>query len=619
MFGECFDFAPAPLKNARKASTYLPSVAPVAPQLTPREQANKLADSVGIEHSLLDGIPLDMLNSASAKNVKFAMHVAATSLQSGAAVADLGGDAVADFLKTKISMLPLMTRFPLMEEWCGKQGYAADRLKRQNTLPAGGASFLSFDDGSSASASAVDRSDPLRRDPLRRDTRQAPVAKPREPERPSRQELRRREREAAARQAQAEADAAATILPNSLGDVVVREMPPPLPPRERPRAPSPEPDEPTVPGKLGSFVLERPRPVPPPGAVAGVRLDTPTSQHARNVAKAFLADVEVDRETQSAAARREQDAKNHASTALRNFEKTCAAVQAGVQAARKTKDALATSQPQSEDARAGTGSVARDSRDGEPPTSQRRERSRSHDGRRPRPRQTGGRDNEAPDGRGGRALPRDDSRSPSYDSRGDADPGRYRSNRRAVSDSRSWSRGPPRSGGRRPRQAAQGRRPGDDGRRGAPARSRSRRRRLASEPPKVAPDGQPKISASDFDKKPDARASGGRSFTETLGVSAKPTVGAKSSALAAAPLGGAAEKASTVAEPPLDLRQLACRNGWAEFVDKNSGQHWFKNVLSGEMTKTKPKEYDSLISDQANQRRLAWLANHAAMRSMGMM
>lgn len=55
------------------------------------------------------------------------------------------------------------------------------------------------------------------------------------------------------------------------------------------------------------------------------------------------------------------------------------------------------------------------------------------------------------------------------------------------------------------------------------------------------------------------------------------------------------------------LRQLACRNGWAEYVDQSNGEHVYKNVMTGEMTRKKPMEYGNLISDSMNQRRLNWL------------
>lgn len=69
--------------------------------------------------------------------------------------------------------------------------------------------------------------------------------------------------------------------------------------------------------------------------------------------------------------------------------------------------------------------------------------------------------------------------------------------------------------------------------------------------------------------------------------------------------------------PPPKLRQLAFKNGWAEYVEEGTGQHVYKNVFTNEMTKTKPAEYASTITDSQNQRRLAWLSSHRQMAMMG--
>jgi len=82
----------------------------------------------------------------------------------------------------------------------------------------------------------------------------------------------------------------------------------------------------------------------------------------------------------------------------------------------------------------------------------------------------------------------------------------------------------------------------------------------------------------------------------------------------------AAAAEAAPAKPPR-LRQLAFKNGWAEYIDQDSGKHVFKNVFTGEMSSSKPRELQSQITDAQNQRRLQWLSNHrtaAIMSDLGM-
>jgi len=70
-----------------------------------------------------------------------------------------------------------------------------------------------------------------------------------------------------------------------------------------------------------------------------------------------------------------------------------------------------------------------------------------------------------------------------------------------------------------------------------------------------------------------------------------------------------APKATTPAKEP-KLRQLAFKNGWAEYINEDSGAHVFKNIFTGEMTNRQPQELQSTITASQNQRRLQWLAGH---------
>lgn len=717
MFGECIDFAPTagPGGGRRGRHTHmLPMHQAEKPQLTPKEQANRLANNVGLDPKLLDGLSPDLLQGVGPQELRHAMVDAVAQLQAGKIITVISTESLPDFLCGKIGMLPLSTRFPLMAEWSGSGAklLLPKPIRKKDMAPVASAGqFISFDSLPGGSGSGQQD--------------QGAIAAKMIAEEEALRKKQNKEKALQKKRKQALADAYGYQ------------------------------DQEDDTGWQQAVEYQQPPQPHQPGAV--------------QVSSSFLEEIQKrksDQEMMEKAKSQEAEAKKAASRVLLNFERTKVAVEQGLLAARQSVKLLAGSdsaaktaddnaqEPENKDSSGEAGAAVdgapqqegnekeadegggasqanrnegrRDQRPGRswrsggdqdheswggdrdyeswretdprgrrsdsrndyrreaggyqdhpryrspgyergdgypPPRRERRHgrrfvdgqdrlyaasRSRScgageggyfeddrragynrgrRDSRSPYhqnydPRRGDGRYQEHPDSRSPMQYRRDagpyrrrqDSRSPMQGMDGERN---YRPRRRMDYDQR-YGDSPGRKFGREYEdQEGPGRRPREPLRR--------RRRPESADGRSRSPCGRDRGQGADKQKETTGSASG-RQFAEKSSNpgaqdKAPPATAAPKSAFSSSPgpavPGTAAAGAGAATKPTPVLRQLACRGGWAEYVDQNTGEHVYKNVLTGEMTKRKPAEFGALITDTMNQRRLAWLANQRTMNQMG--
>lgn len=296
----------------------------------------------------------------------------------------------------------------------------------------------------------------------------------------------------------------------------------------------------------------------------------------------FLTEISFDAEQMKRdVERREQDAKEAASKVLLNLQNTKMVSDAGLLAARQSTKA----DPSKDELRDEGGSSRRD--DVDRADVDRKDMDRADDDRagspgdQPRRR----RRRRRREGEGGLA---EDSGAAL-----EVDTSRSRRRREEVEDAFSEARGE----------------------RGRDEATNRRKRRL-SNIFRASPSAD-RSRSHDDDRRPargktDARDSNTRDNEKNI-ISRPPANSEKKSSAAPS---GAAEKSKSAApddeKPSVNLRILGCKNGWAEYLDEDTQTKVFKNVLTGEMTKTKPTEMQTPITAAQNQRRLSWLASHRA-------
>lgn len=611
MFGECFDFAPKPERGGRRPAQYMPAVR-VEVQLTPKETANKLATTAGIDPVLLDGIPQDLLDEAKIGDVRVGMYYAVGALQQGKSETEQPKGAqsnmsLGDFLLGKIARLPLSTRFPLMAEWSAK--FPAAWNNRPSAEDEAEASFLSFGEPQAASFQ-----DPLA--PLAEGRRRKPQAKDKEKKRKPQPEAYEEEEAYEGD----EGDQGGEEYERWKKENAVRK-------RGRSR------DNKQQSHKAAASSAGRSRPQLDDSIPLG---SGPTDQMRKD------------------AERREEAAKSTASKVLLTFQQTAAAVQAGQIAA---KQKIATNPPPRREVQID----ARDIEEKQAPADDQLlddehegEGGRRTHRRRRRPRDAEG--NPIDDGRrrrsdegGGYERDHDDRRrrGEAHDDRGhrhDRDAGSRREpSARDYSPNEfdgadgdggydEWTRdeGSHQSRGGRSGRGADVAGDGnqEDGGSDAVIKRKRALGDLLHATKSVSPGrtGQKRKAVDAIFEAPLRQTDiHSRRVANAFLPAGEQKRGASSSA---APAAGTIAKPASAAPaekavpPPIErkLRQLAFKNGWAEYVEEGTGQHVFKNVFTNEMTRTKPAELQSQITDAQNQRRLAWLAGHrtaAMMADMG--
>lgn len=534
MFGECFDFAPAPARGRGKQKPMMPpSQAPVVVQLTPQEQANQLANTVGLDPSIMKGCPPDLLQGINAADLRVAVRYAANQVQEGRVDTEKTDEYLSDFLAKRIALMPLATRFPLLAEWAGKGGdnfgEKMPLAKTSGPAQSSASSFISFDS-----------------------------------------------------------------LPGGSY------------PKEHVSGGTGPSQQPTKPQKTDKVTDKKSRKKDAPVPVQvqeeevswqkSVELGPSQVRNAR-VAKAFLETVQTDSLAleKDKAVRREQEAKKAASKFMMSFEQTKAAVDSGMLAAKKSQQLLRGDEGKRSHAEsvAAAFTIRRDADTAEKEGSKLEKSASASEV------------NNSQGGEGGheddkrRRRHRDDSRGRPQDddydrggrltARADNDDRRQRRHDYAGSRSRSRSCADGRS--RRRFRDVTG-----DGQVSSERRTSSRRKRSRS-----ADD----ISRSRLSDTLDRKANEGSSGPFSSGI-------VKSGAS-----DGKIATPGAVSKPEPKLRILACKGTWAEYVDQDTGEHVYKNVLTNEMTKKKPAEFGAVITDSMNQRRLAWLQGqrNAAMLS----
>jgi len=583
------------------------------PQLTPKEQANKLAGQVGIDPSLLDGISQDLLSAATATDLRLGMRFAVTSLQQGKPAGDGSGNStsIGEFLRDKIALLPLVTRFPLMAEWTDRpgQGLPVFVQKRQhssapkkdskrklgNSLPSSAAAnFISFDALPGASGQQHETSVTWSESANHDTDREMRFKKTKEKE-------KKKKQAGVVVEAEEDENWHMAVETSSV--------------------------QPVQPGRVVAF-------------------QPSVSASSAKAAKSFLEGIQVDRGTsEDDAAIKREEAKKAASKIVMSLSQTKAAVEAGYLAQRRSMQLLAPhASHDDQDGFLGPDDVNRSGQGGSileqsvlaseqqdvASTCRKGEerglgcRSRSHD-------------------RGGKHDAGFHERRHAHDDRvrdgSDLSCERQRRRPRNLENHRSRScssrslhsqRPWPRQGQRRSRSADSRScsRELSDGYAGRTKRPRgghtrydpednSRRRRkpdVAVLQDRSQSRERPTTHSEDQARRHEAswsssmRAHPGFSSSTQLEKRAAfddPLHHASASKMSN--FSATATPGRVPSRPAPVLRQLACRNGWAEYVDQSNGEHVYKNVMTGEMTRKKPPEYGNLISDSMNQRRLNWL------------
>jgi len=604
MFCEAVDFAPvARSSGRRRAPLVLPVVQGAAsqPQLTPKEQANKLAGQVGIDPALLDGIPHDLLSAATATDLRLGMRFAVTALQQGKPAGDGSGSAsLGEFLRDKIALLPLATRFPLMAEWTDRPGQGLpvfvqksqqfvapkrdSKKKLGNALPSSAAAnFISFDALPGAAGQPHEPSATWSESAAHDAEREMRARKAKEKE-------KKKKQVGLVVEAEEDGDWHNAVETSSV--------------------------QPIQPGRVVAF-------------------QPSVSASSVKAAKNFLEGIQVDKgASEEDAAMKREEAKKAASKVVMSLSQTKAAVEAGFLAQRRSMQLLRPQASQDEqvgilgpdDANKpgrGPGSIPEQSvlaseRRGEERSLAFRSRSRDRGGRHHDP------------GFHERRHADDDRARDDNDL--SCERHRRRPHQRSQSRSRSFHRQR-----LRPRQAQRHSRAVDsrscsrdvgDGYAGRTKRPRggytyndtedySRRRRrpdVAVLQDRSQSRDRPARHSEDQARRHEAsRSSGTRAepgFSSSAQLEKRPAFedpppDASDSKMSK--FSATATPGRVPSRPAPALRQLACRNGWAEYVDQSNGEHVYKNVMTGEMTRKKPPEYGNLISDSMNQRRLNWL------------
>mmetsp|Transcript_64661 Transcript_64661/g.127850 ORF Transcript_64661/g.127850 Transcript_64661/m.127850 type:complete len:637 (-) Transcript_64661:262-2172(-) len=614
MFGEAVDFAPvARTSGRRRAPLVLPVVqgATPQPQLTPKEQANKLAGQVGIDPALLDGIPKDLLSAASATDLRLGMRFAVTALQQGKPAGDGSGNntSIGEFLRDKIALLPLVTRFPLMAEWTDRpgQGLPVFVQKRQqssdpkkdskkklaNALPSSAAAnFISFDALPGASGqqheTRVGWSESVHHDV----DREMRFKKTKEKE-------KKKKQVGVVADAEEDGDWHMAVETSSV--------------------------QPVQPGRVVAF-------------------QPSVSASSAKAAKSFLEGIHVDRgASEEDAAMKREEAKKAASKIVMSLSQTKAAVEAGYLAQRRSMQLLAPHTSQEEqDGALGNDEMNRSGRGGSI-VEQHILASEQHDVA-----STGNKGEERSFGRS-RSHNRGGRHDVVFHERRHADddgahdgsdlsserqrrrPRHLKNQKSRSCSSRSFhsQRLRPRQGQRRSRSAdsrscsremgdgyaCRAKRPREGYTRNDPEDS-SRRRRKPDVAAQDRSQSRDRLALYNEDQARRHEASRSSSMRAQPGFSSSTQLD-KRAAFEDPPHHASASKLSNFSatstpgrvpsRPAPVLRQLACRNGWAEYVDQSNGEHVYKNVMTGEMTRKKPPEYGNLISDSMNQRRLSWL------------
>jgi len=660
MFGECFDFAP--VEKGRRFKQYVPPSQQQTISLTPREQAVRLASQVGIEASLLDGIANELVEGAKTGDLRAALHLAVAALQQGKSVEEGPASSMKDFLQGKISVLPLDKRFRLMAAWGGmlkeqpKAPWAGGlgSMMKEKKVPAKQTVEGSFLDFGPAPAQASAYQGPADVDEGKRKKRGKDKAANK-----SRKQAQQRETHDAEYDEGDDGDyadyrgeydeAPAKPVPAGAAKSILSDLPIDYEQMKRDAVRREEDARNAASKVLKGLEQTRAR------VEAGVRASKQSSKAASSkegeraaVTFGFNSTNPKLRDGGAGSARR-SDGQPMDSRGQREDE-------AGERNREDDEDVFDEDQQHRRRRRERGGSRARgyDTR--------RASRSRSRYGGRNQ--KEGDRDYVVYDSRDNHRYERGSTRR---------DVGRSRDDSRCPNESRGHDRydrdrEPRRSGvddqdhrahvhhEDRYERGARGGRYEDraDSRDRSPApttqNTRGTRReegrgsdrdsdRHSGQPPKRSdsPEGMDGKSADSSSRRKKnlmallgsirsespKRKSGVTSIFEQghagrhplprgsiAQESAAGRAAAKAAPQAAASAGGANAAKPEPETKERKLRQLAFKNGWAEYVDQDTGEHLYKNIFSGEMTKRQPVELTSTITPQANMRRLQWLAGH---------